>query len=67
MKLKQQLWELNKKVSEDEKNLIENKATIEGSVDNLRKLDDKIAEGEEEIKKLEEEKTQIEANLQQNE
>ena len=48
-KMKQELDELNTKISADEKLLIQNKATIEGSIENLRKLDGKIEEAEQKL------------------
>ena len=40
--MKEELEGMNKRVADDEKLLIQNKATIDSSIENLKKLDSKI-------------------------
>ena len=62
--MRHELDEMNKKIAEFEKSLIQNKATIDSSIENLKKLDDKIGDGEKKLEALEDEKKDLEEQVE---
>ena len=59
-KMKAELDTMNKKIADEEKLLIQNKATIDSSIENLKKLDDKIEKDDQKVEQMNEEKKELE-------